>query len=436
MCWIRRLGELSLAAFVLGGCATYHSVPLPDDPGLLRDLTMTRIDGAGVARVDLRDGVNPDEAAVLAVLNNADLRAARARAGVTDAQLFAAGLWPDPQLVAGYGEPTSGGPDQVRAYTFGIAADVAALLTHGPAKQSSEAAARQARLDVVWQEWQVTEQARLTATRYAYEERRLALLDANQRALSARADAAAAALDRGDLTVDVAATYRTALLDAAGAAYLMRVQHADTGHALRALLGLDPNAALDIRAAPLPDRWPPLDWAAIATQRPDLLALQAGYESQEARVRQAVWAQFPIINLSWDRLRDNSHVWSSGFSLVMNLPFFSGGRGEIAVQRATREQLREEYQARLAQSHADIARLVADGALQQAQRQLLTRELPGLEEMVEHAEAGARSGDLAAITANNLRAALVAKQVELLDVEESLCETHIAMDTLIGRVQQ
>jgi outer membrane protein TolC len=171
-------------------------------------------------------------------------------------------------------------------------------------------------------------------------------------------------------------------------------------------------------------------------QRPDLLALRAGYESQQARLRQAIWAQFPIINLSWERLRDNSNVWSSGFSLVMNLPFFSGGRGDIAVQRATREQLREEYQARLAQSRADVARLIADGALQEAQRQLLADALPGLEKMVGQAEAGARSGDLAAITASNLRATLVTKQIELLDTEEALSETHVALDTLIGRVQR
>jgi outer membrane protein TolC len=432
----RSFFTLPIAALTLAGCATYHAEPLPDDPGLLRDLTMARVAGAGVESVDLADGINPDEAAVLAVLNNPELRAARAKAGVADAQLFAAGLFPDPQVTAGYDEPTSGGPDQVRAYTFGIAADIAALLTHGPAKQSAQAAAKQARLDVVWQEWQVAEQARLTATRYAYEAKKLALLDANQRALAARADEAAAALTRGDLTVDVAATYRTALLDAASAAYQVHVQHADTGHALKALFGLEPDAALDIRAAPVPIGWPPVDWNAVAMQRPDLLALQAGYESQEARLRQAVWAQFPIINLSWDRLRDNSNVWSSGFSLVMNLPFFSGGRGDVALQRATREQLREEYQARLAQSRADVAHFVADGALQQAQLQLLTSELPGLEKMVEQAETGARGGDLAAITASNLRATLVTKQIELLDVEEALTETHIALDTLIGRVQR
>lgn len=432
----RRFFTLPIVALTLAGCATYHAEPLPDDPGLLRDLTMARIAGAGVESIDLEDGVNPDEAAVLAVLNDPDLRAARAKAGVADAQLFAAGLFPDPQLTAGYDEPTSGGPEQVRAYTFGIAADIAALLTHGPAKQSARSAANQARLDVVWQEWQVAEQARLTATRYAYEARKLALLEANQRELAARADAAAAALSRGDLTVDVAATYRTAQLDAASAAYQVRVQHADTGYALRALFGLEPGAALDISDAPVPVTWPRIDWTAIAAQRPDLLALRAGYQSQEARLRQAVWAQFPIINLSWDRLRDNSNVWSSGFSLVMNLPFFSGGRGDVAVQRATREQLREEYQARLAQSRADVARLVTDGALQQAQRQLLMNELPGLEKMVDQAEAGARSGDLAAITASNLRVTLVTKQIELLDVEETLIETHIALDTLIGRVQR
>jgi outer membrane protein TolC len=176
--------------------------------------------------------------------------------------------------------------------------------------------------------------------------------------------------------------------------------------------------------------------AVVAAQRPDLLALRAGYASQEARLRQAVWAQFPVISLTWNRLRDTSDIWSSGLSAVLNLPLFGGARGDIAVQTATREALRAEYRDRLAQSSADIHRLLAEALLQQAHADDLRAALPRLATMVEQAERGADSGDLAAVIATSLRATLLTKQLELTDVEQALWETRVALDTLLGRVSQ
>ncbi len=46
--------------------------------------------------------LTPDELAILAVLANPDLKAARAKAKVSSAQAFAAGLLPDPSLNLGY----------------------------------------------------------------------------------------------------------------------------------------------------------------------------------------------------------------------------------------------------------------------------------------------------------------------------------------------
>lgn len=242
------------------------------------------------------------------------------------------------------------------------------------------------------------------------------------------------ALQAGDLTVDVAATDVSALLDVTSTLYQVRMTHSDTAHALNALLGLDSQVALEMTRGRAPQQWPSVDMAAVAAQRPDLLALQAGYRSQEARVRQAVWSQFPLVSLTWNRLRDTSDIWSSGLSAVLNLPLFSGARGDIAVQRATRAALSAEYQDRLAQSQADIDRLLADAALQQSHADTLRDQLPGLTTMVEQAEHGAGAGDLAAVIATGLRAGLVTKQLELIDVEQALWETRVALDTLLGRV--
>ena len=47
---------------------------------------------------NILDGLSPDEAAVLAVLRNPELRAARDQHGIANAQLLQAGLLPDPQV--------------------------------------------------------------------------------------------------------------------------------------------------------------------------------------------------------------------------------------------------------------------------------------------------------------------------------------------------
>ena len=177
----------------------------------------------------------------------------------------------------------------------------------------------------------------------------------------------------------------------------------------------------------------PIEGAAIAEQRPDLLALRAGYQSQEARLRQAIWRQFPALTVTWNRLRDTSHVWTSGFGASLNLPIFTGARGDIAIERATREKLRVEYQDRLAQTHSDIARLQADGAITQEQLDGLRQRIPQLAVMAEQARAAYHAGDLDALVSNNLDAALISNQIALVDLEQTLWETRIALDTLLGR---
>ena len=49
-------------------------------------------------KLDFDDGLSPDEAAVVAVLLNPALRAARAERGLAAAQLLRAGLLPNPEL--------------------------------------------------------------------------------------------------------------------------------------------------------------------------------------------------------------------------------------------------------------------------------------------------------------------------------------------------
>src|SRR4030081_1940054 len=61
--------------------------------------------------LDPSDGVSPDEAAVLAVLLNPSLRAARHRRSIAEAQLVAAGILPNPELTGAVDVPVGKNPE-------------------------------------------------------------------------------------------------------------------------------------------------------------------------------------------------------------------------------------------------------------------------------------------------------------------------------------
>ena len=103
--------------------------------------------------------------------------------------------------------------------------------------------------------------------------------------------------------------------------------------------------------------------AALARRRPDLLALQAGYEAQEQKYRAAIMSQFPALTVGFNRARDTSNVYTTGFQINLSLPIFNRNRGNVAIEQSTRQRLRDEYQNRLNQAFADVAHLRADDAI-------------------------------------------------------------------------
>lgn len=92
-----------LAVAFLSGCAVYRPLPLPASPAPVPDFGLLAAQGPQLRharlrplQIDLSGALRPEQLAVLAVIANPDLKAARARVGVADAQAFAAGLLPDP----------------------------------------------------------------------------------------------------------------------------------------------------------------------------------------------------------------------------------------------------------------------------------------------------------------------------------------------------
>jgi len=432
-----RLPILSTAAILLflGGCASYQPKPLPVSINLSPDVDQLRKLTA-VPRTLPESALGLTEVAIFAVRNNPDLKAQRKQLGIARAQLFSTGLLPDPQLSASLDHPTGSVPGTVNAFGIGLGYDIIPLINRGARVDSAQQAEQNVRLELLWQEWQVSQRACSLAVSLAGERQQIALLQEMRDLYQQRYQRSRKAVSRGDRTLGVTGTDLTALLDTLSQINQLEQTCNDTRHALNLLMGLVPDAPLEIHLPPLP-RLPNVqalsrEVQTLPQRRPDLLALQAGYRSQEAKVRAAILSQFPSLSIGISRARDTSSLYTTGFNIGLNLPLFSGNRGAIAVERATREQLHEEYQARLDQTAVDVNRLIRLQGIVAAQQKQLNEYLPTLKELVDRGREAYQHGDIDALTFLNMENTWVSKRLEQISLDQTQRNNLIALQTLLA----
>src|SRR5258708_11599348 len=170
---LRLRASVVAALAMLSGCAHYASSPLREPAAVLaaQDQSLILADARKIDRpylkpeaIDLSAPLSPNALGILAVLLNPDLKALRAKSGVTDAQAFAAGLLPDPSFQASFDKLLSG-PDSYNGLGAQIGFDLNQLRTRAVTRASAKASKRQVRLDLAWAEWQAAVQARLLGVR-------------------------------------------------------------------------------------------------------------------------------------------------------------------------------------------------------------------------------------------------------------------------------
>ncbi len=426
---------LAFLVFLVQGCTSYHPLPLADNPDLIPDIGQVT-ESVPPNTVILADGLDMTETAVIAVSLNPDLRAVRMKRNVAQAEAFAAGLLPDPQLSGSVDHPTGNLPGLVNGYSGGLSFDLRSLLTHTSEKAAAEDKAKGVDLDILWQEWQVIQQARSLFVEKHYNAEKLKLLKEITALDRDYQDNSEKSMKAGDITLDQASANLTALMDAESQLRDAQRNALQTEHDLDALLGLAPGVAIRLSPLRLPEL--PSDkkvTAALTTlpeRRPDLAALQAAYKSQEESLYATVLKQFPSISVGFNRARDTSNVHTAGLGVTIDLPIFNGSRGEISVQSATREQLHAEYQARLDQANAEVAKLWQQTRMIHQQIRELQGQLLKLEKMVAEASEPYKSGDFPALSYNTLRGSLLSKKMEYLDLQQSLWTNRIGLDTLLA----
>ncbi|TLY64531.1 MAG: TolC family protein [Gammaproteobacteria bacterium] len=443
------LASGALAA-LLSGCALYHPMPL-DETARAEALAPLRLDRVKVAAaalehplvkpivIDGAGGFSPDEIAVMAVIVSPQLRALRDQRGVARAQVIQAGILPNPQLSRTLDYPHETDPTAVTAKNTTLSWDLSTLLARHDEIAAARANAEAVDLQIAWAEWQVAQDARLRSFRLLSMQTQLPLAREIEEGLTHNIEAIRKALARGyKTTADLTAA--TDLLTQARNNRLALEQAITADRlALNIALAIPVEQTLQIKPAgkfpELAAQQGALDelLGGIEKRRLDLVALQLGYRSQEATLRAAVKSQFPRIGVSFTRANDSSNITTLGGGVNLELPIFDRRQGVVAAAKASRQQLFDEYYARVAEARAEVRQILENLAAIRTQLEEATRSLPDLEQLAASYEKAYQSNNADVVTFRDAHAALATRRMEQSRLQQDLLELSVALEIATGR---
>lgn len=425
------------------GCAGFSSQPPPGPrpppeqwhpSGVLRE----RVPRGAAREVVLndRDGLSPDEAAVLAVDQNPRLRATRAERGIGRAELLSAGVLPNPRLDGSLDFPIARGEeDTVLGYGVGLAWNVTPLLSRGTRISAAEENLTSIDLDIAWQEWQVAQAARLHAIRAIYLERRVTLAGDLEETWRQRLEALRQARTSGAVTeLEVTNAERSFAEARVGRLELQQRSVVERAELSRAI-GIDPakDVVFDVSFVPsevLPSREALIE--ELPRRRLDLIALQHAHRSHDEALRAAVIAQFPAVEVNFHTRREVDQNTSAGIGLSVELPFFDRNQPAVARERARRTQVEAEYDARLLDGRTDVLRTLKELGLVGDQLVAAREASKAAGRLAEQARGAAVSGALSPLLAADALERSYASRLRELEIEQTLAELHVALSVASG----
>jgi len=439
----------SLVAGMLSGCQAYHPVPL-DGAAIERALRppeagSLRVRAAEIqhpilrpVRLDPSRGLSPNEAAVLAVLLNPSLRASRDQRALADAQVLQAGLLPNPELGYRLDVPTGGDTTgTVNAFGMALSWDATSLITKAATSDKAQAHRGSVEMDVAWQEWQTAQAAKSAVYQLVSLERQAALARQVEQQASRDVVLVRKAVERGAKTSKDLAAAQANSKKAQLAAIQLDKQVEQQRLQLNRLLGLPATRKIGLEPGiRLPSRFEPAGAAVLLAgleqRRLDLVALRRGYESQEAAVRAAIARQFPRISIGPTVGREVENVDTTGLGLSIELPIFNRNQGAIAVQRATRRQLFDEYVSRVFQARSDVEMILARIPYLNKQIAAAAAAEPVLEKRTDEYRRALTEGRVDALTYYQAWNDSTANRMEVSRLEGQLAHAVVALEFATG----
>jgi len=385
--------------------------------------------------IEGRDGLKPDEVAILAVLVNPSLRAVRDARGIASAQVLQAGLLPNPSLSWSSEHPYAG-PDNINAFGLGLSWDLSELISRSAKVEAAEALAASVDLDIAWEEWQVAQSAKSAAYAVTSLQAQLVLTRQADQSLQDNLRIIQKAVDLQQKTaVDLSAA-QTAGQEAHSAVLEAERQLDQKRLALNRLMGVPFSTEVKLKSAGIPDRMEVRSPAELQTgledRRLDLLALRRGYDSQEASVRVAILSRFPKTSAGLLMARDTGGVSTFGYELSADLPLFDRNQGSIALEKATRQQLFDEFINRVFEARNDIAVSVAEIESLNYQIAFAESAVPVLERLVADYEKAVNVGNADVLSYYTARNDLDKKKIEIVKLKQERIDGWIALENATG----
>ncbi|HEX4171423.1 MAG TPA: TolC family protein [Acetobacteraceae bacterium] len=414
----------------LAGCTAVAPLDLSRQATLAPEVATLRHDGFAITQP-----LSITQVTALAVQNNPALIATRAQHGVAQAQILQAGLLPNPQVTGAY-LPLLAGPATTSAWNAGISEDIRSLITLSSTRRAAQASAGQIDAQILWQEWQTIGQARLLSVDIIEADRTLTLLRQASNLLAARYRRSRQATLAGNETLTGSTPDLAAWQAITTQIHDQERQQLARRHQLNALLGLAPDVMLALDPVPDLPPWNPQsvqgELPTLAEHRPDLIALQLGYRAQNAKLRTAILSRFPNLTIGVIGGSDNSNIRNFGPQVTLELPIFNQNQGNIAIETATRQQLHDEYAARLTEAVGQVRAMIAEIDLLSNQLNGVRRELAGARQIAATAEAAFRAGNIDERSYVDLVSTRLTKGQEVVAIEQSLLEQRVAIATLVG----
>jgi len=444
----RRYAGAFLFLITVSGCATYHPMPItaegvrarlqPPDMAQMRTLAR-EIKHPILHPVELKadDGLSPDGAAVLAVLLNPSLRAVRDQRALSDAQVLEAGLLPNPELTYSLDVPTGGDTaGRVNAFGLGLNWNVTSLISRSSRFREAKAQSEAIDLDIAWQEWQVAQAAKAAVYQLSSLQSQIALLEQVRPQLVENLDHVRKAVSNGFMTASDLHSVQTANSRVNERLISLEKQADQQRLKLLRLLGLPTDSQIRLsKNLHLPARIILPNRSLIEgleQRRLDLLALRYGYDSQEAAVRAAVLEQFPKITVGPTINRDTDNIRTTGFSLSIELPIFNRGQGKIAVERATRKKLYDEYTARVFETRSDIEQVESGIRFLDEQIAAAQATEADLGKLVENYRRALADGRANALVYYAGWIDLIDAQIKAVDLRGQLSQAVVALELATG----
>jgi outer membrane protein TolC len=382
----------------LVGCAHYKEKPITET-AVDKALTPPSADALRINAKELKhpllqpidfdesDGLSPDEAAVMAVLLNPSLRAARDERGIAAAEVMSAGILPNPSLSAGAAFPLAVSGESPE-YSSELSWELSALVSRRAKMDAAKAAEQSIYLDIAWQEWQIALKARAALISLVAAKEQMALSQETEQRRQEYLHFIQQAASAGQATAVELAASENAVVNAHARVLELDRERTRGLHNLAKIIGLPSTSRIAVQKGySLPSSISPLSREALLKgledRRLDLAALRLGYKSEEASLRAAIRSQFPKIDVGLGFLRDFGKFFVLGPTASVEIPVFDHNQGAIATEEATRQKLYDEYTARVFEARSEIESIVAEIESLTAAVEAAEAALPIRERLVE-----------------------------------------------------